>query len=40
MLIAFYTGASRMSQIADRRDSLVWSRDFGVSSVLGQIVKR
>lgn len=40
MLAEFYTGARRMTQIADRRDPLVFSRDFGVMSGVNSIQKR
>lgn len=40
MLAEFYAGAQRMTQIADRRDPLIFSRDFGVMAGVGQIPKR
>jgi hypothetical protein len=40
MLAEFYAGAQRMTQIADRRDSLIFSRDFGVMAGVNQIPKR
>jgi hypothetical protein len=40
MLAEFYAGAQRMTQIADRRDPLIFSQDFGVMAGVGQIPKR
>jgi len=40
MLAEFYQIAARMSEIQDRRDNLVFSRDFGIMAGTNQIVKR
>jgi hypothetical protein len=40
MLAEFYAGAKRMTQIADRRDSLIFSNSFGVPAGTNQIQRR
>jgi hypothetical protein len=40
MLAEFYQIAARMTDIQDRRDNLIFSRDFGIMAGTNQIVKR